>query len=248
LIGGLVWANPPVHHFFAYVWGWLPAAVTICYGLNVRAGNRQADVLLKAALISGLAGFMLYHLFPAAGAAYAFGPDFPAALPEPGTLDVAPAPIGIPGAPRNSMPCVHFSWALLAWLEARRYLSPVARGAFAGFALLTVLATIGLGEHYVIDNIVAVPFTLGIHALFDKRPARLDRWSVVIFSAVMVAIWLIFLHFWVPGSEAAVRLQLLTVLTIGASILIAIARFQPVNSKIKELSSLAAHGRALGRA
>jgi hypothetical protein len=64
----------------------------------------------------------------------------------------------------------------------------------------------------------------------------------------MVAIWLIFLHFWVPGSEAAVRLQLLTVLTIGASILIAIARFQPVNSKIKELSSLAAHGRALGRA
>ena len=67
---------------------------------------------------------------------------------------------------RNCFPSMHLTWALLVALNARkRYWK-----AFAwSFVALTCMATIGSGEHYVVDLIAAVPFCLAVQALTEKR-------------------------------------------------------------------------------
>src|SRR5205085_8183990 len=74
-------------------------------------------------------------------------------------------PVLIPRAIRNAMPSVHFACALLIWWNVAR-LSLRWRIAAALFLLLTVFATLGFGEHYLIDLIVAVPFSVAAQAAF----------------------------------------------------------------------------------
>lgn len=84
---------------------------------------------------------LLYIIFPVEGPAYAFH-DFPLA-----TLREA-----VP----NGMPSGHMAVALLViW-----HLWKFKWGRIGGiaYALLTVVATLGLGEHYVLDLIAGVPY------------------------------------------------------------------------------------------
>ena len=62
----------------------------------------------------------------------------------------------------NAIPSGHFAWALLAFWFARRYCSPGVGRAFAIYAALTALATLGTGEHWMIDLVLSVPFAAGI--------------------------------------------------------------------------------------
>ena len=82
---------------------------------------------------AGVLGSLLYLLCPAVGPVWA----------------------QTPGAPRNCMPSMHLTWALLLFCYSPRWLRPFA----AIFALLTALATLGLGEHYVLALVAALPFT-----------------------------------------------------------------------------------------
>lgn len=71
---------------------------------------------------------------------------------------VGPAHIGQPLAARNCMPSLHLTWALiLAIYCGRRW-----RWLAVVFAALIAWSTIGLGEHYVIDLIAAIPYTLAV--------------------------------------------------------------------------------------
>lgn len=80
-------------------------------------------------------------------------PPFYVAFPA-----VGPAHIGDPYAPRNCVPSLHMTWALLCAL----YIAPRFRPVAIVFAVMTALATLGTGEHYLIDLIVALPFTAAI--------------------------------------------------------------------------------------
>ncbi|MGH7044819.1 MAG: phosphatase PAP2 family protein [Stellaceae bacterium] len=216
-MGNVVWAHPGLHQSLKIVYGWLPAAVAACYALNVRAGNPDADVLLKAALASGAIAFFLYHLFPAAGPAYAFGRAFPGALPDPATLVAAPATLAVPGAPRNCMPSVHLAWVILAAAESRS-LGRVWRAIFMLFAALTACATLALGEHYLIDLVVAVPFTLSMHALFARRRAWLIGWRATVLAGGLATLgWLLFLRAWTPPLHVSPLLWLITIVTLAGS-------------------------------
>ena len=219
----LVWANPTLHQFFKLIYDWLPASLVVCYTLNVRAGSPYAGVLPKAALMAGLIGFSLYHFFPAAGPLYAFGVHFPASLPDPQTLLAAPTVLAIPGAPRNCMPSLHFTWALLAALEARA-LALVWRSVFVVFALLIALATLTLGEHYLVDLIVAIPFTLCMQAMFDNRQPRLRSRPVALCGAAITLGWFVLLRWWSPAPLSFALLWGFTALTISASIAIGLAQ------------------------
>ena len=136
---------------------------------------------MKAALAGGAIAFVLYHFYPAAGPIYAFGQAFPASLPDPATLASIPAGLAMPGAARNCMPSVHFFWAILAAAEARG-LGRAWRACFVLFAVLTAFATIALGEHYVIDLVIAVPFTLCVHALFSRERSWVIGWRATAIS------------------------------------------------------------------
>jgi hypothetical protein len=91
---------------------------------------------------------------------------------------VGPSHLNHPGSPRNCMPSLHLTWALLlVALSERRWL----RYTMACFAALTAVATLTTGEHYVIDLIAAVPFTFCVlwlsrqSARFTKRKATISR-------------------------------------------------------------------------
>jgi hypothetical protein len=219
-LGGAMRVFPAAHRLVECIYGWLPAAVAICYALNVRAGNPNADVLLKAALAAGLVAFILYHFYPAAGPIYAFGADFPDALPDPSALRSAPAMLARPEAPRNCMPSVHLAWALLAVVEARG-LAAIWRTIFAAFAGLTAFATIALGEHYIIDLIVAIPFTFAVHATFNSdRISLISRRSAVSIGAAWTLFWFVFLRLWTPPSHLSLVLWALSVATIAAGVVV----------------------------
>jgi membrane-associated phospholipid phosphatase len=61
--------------------------------------------------------------------------------------------------PRNAVPSLHSAWALLIWWSLR-YSKNWMRGLATVFLALTLLATLGLGEHYPIDLVVALPFAV----------------------------------------------------------------------------------------
>ena len=81
----------------------------------------------------------------------------------------------VPRAARNCFPSLHFAWTLLTFWYSRG-MHPAARGLLLALAGLTALSTLGLGEHYAIDLVAAVPFALWIEALFAAGlPLRAPR-------------------------------------------------------------------------
>jgi hypothetical protein len=75
--------------------------------------------------------------------------------------------VPIPGA-RNAIPSLHLAWTLLAWWYSKG-LSWVERLVALVFLVLTVFATLGTGEHWFVDLVVAFPFALMIQAACAYR-------------------------------------------------------------------------------
>jgi hypothetical protein len=192
VLGKLANSSEELHALLTIVYNRLIIVIATCYLLNVRARNRQPGVFLGASFLAGFLGFVLYHLFPAAGPLYAFGSAFPNARPQPSTLIAMPTLLNV-AAPRNCAPSLHIAWVMLAAIESRR----LGRGWSAGFsifAVLTILATIGLGEHYIVDFFLTIPFTLAVHAACDmKRP---NRGGTVLFGTAVTLGWMAFLRLW----------------------------------------------------
>lgn len=149
---------------------WLKKLVMLDYQMFIAAalGAILLTFLLRGAAEgyrafgAVLAAFALapvfYHLLPASGPAFAFQ-GFP--FTEPG---ITSAHVLSLTAPPNCFPSDHLAAALFCLFLVRRW--PVAR-IFAGVHVgLTILATLGLGEHYAIDLIAAVPYTAVILWVF----------------------------------------------------------------------------------
>jgi hypothetical protein len=149
---------------------WLGIAASVTYALlllfptlydawGLRRGLRNN--LMTAFAVGGVCGFIFYQVCPGLGPLYVFGSRFPAHLPASGEFQLA---LYYGAGARNAMPSMHMTWALLVWWSAWE-LSPLARIIATGFAALTFFATLGFGEHYLVDLIVAVPFALLIEAI-----------------------------------------------------------------------------------
>ena len=128
----------------------LPFAVMLAWVIE------QDRQLRRAVLMGGCLCFVFYFALPAVGP---FHFDWLKGSP-------------LPNSPGNCMPSMHFTWALLIALNARGKLQRAILSCYAG---LIALATVGLGEHYVIDLIAAVPFTFGVQAMAAKIAVPLWR-------------------------------------------------------------------------
>ena len=157
---------------------WFP----LVYAVHARHRLRYPVSLVKLLILNAAIGFSLYFLFPAMGPRYAFQ-----AFPKlPGAVTIAPAFLsGVP----NAMPSLHFATALLMYWMAGpwKWLSRIT----GLFLVLTALATLGLGEHYLIDLVVAVPYSLAIFALSSKTP---ESRRALLAGAAMVLVWIAFLR------------------------------------------------------
>ena len=120
--------------------------------------------LVKTFLFNIVAAVPIYLLFPVCGPRFAF-PSFPALPPTP----IIPHMQGIAAAP-NGIPSVHTSTALLILWFLWRW--PWGRVAGLICLLLTVLATLGGGQHYLFDLICSIPYTGAILWAVHKLDAR----------------------------------------------------------------------------
>jgi PAP2 superfamily len=126
--------------------------------------------------------------------------------------------VAIPGL-RNAIPSLHMGWTLMSWWYSRG-LSVWERGVAMLFVLFTIVATMGTGEHYFIDLVVAFPFVLFLQAMCATEVKWNDsrRLAPFAFGLATLLVWLWALRylpqlFW----YSLVIPWILCVLTVGVS-------------------------------
>ena len=193
------------HHGWLKVAAWIAytgilIAMAMAHAIQVRREGPQGSrfSILLGFLVIAVIGNGVYHLFPAVGPIYAFHGLFPdAPLPAQQMAHVNVVPFFLdPQFPRNAVPSLHFSWALFIWWNLRRY-GKVCEFFSLVFLGLTFLATLGLGEHYLVDLVISFPFTLAIQALMTRRlPLRFPpKVAALSFGIACTAAWLVLLRY-----------------------------------------------------
>jgi hypothetical protein len=163
----------------------LPVDLALVYAAGLRGAlpRKRLYRLMTAFAGVALAGPLFYWICPGTGPAYAF-PDFPASLPTfpiEGTIFVTRQ-----GAPCNAMPSLHIVLTLLLWRgvrDATRWLRVVALTFLVG----TAIATLGMGEHYFVDLVAAVPLAAAAE-LFSRGAAGGRGCLGVLITAVWIAV------------------------------------------------------------
>jgi hypothetical protein len=166
----------------------LPLAMAIAFALERSRPRRQSSGIMLAFTVAAAGGFLLYNLYPAVGPIHVFGAQFP-----------------------------HIAMALLILWNSRR--GPRLWRFLAGALLgMTVLATLGFGEHYLADLCVAVPFALLAQALAASGLGWRHRLRVasVATGAVSVLGWLAYLR--MPSPPLAARGSLAWCLLWGTAV------------------------------
>lgn len=174
----------------------LAIPIALVYGLNLRHKGRAALPVMYAFLITGPIGVIFYNLLPAMGPAHVFGPAFPFALPDYArAAHLIPTLVALPG-PRNAIPSLHMGWVLLAWWNSKGLRVPW-RLVVLYVVVFTVFATLGTGEHYMVDLIVAYPFALMLQAICKvSLPIRSRRRLLPLLAALgTILVWFALLTF-----------------------------------------------------
>ncbi len=153
-------------------------------GWALYRGARSGVNVMHAFVAAGVAGFILYQVCPAEGPVYSFGMRFPDHLPN--WRDVSLAPYLSAGV-HNAIPSMHMAWALLILWSALE-LGPLALAVAGTLVGFTALATLGSGEHYLVDLVVSVPLAFAVWNAFrrDKPRAAL--------GLALVCGWLLYLR------------------------------------------------------
>lgn len=129
-------------------------------------------------------------------------------------------------SPRNAMPSLHFAWAAILWRSTAGARASI-RVTAGTLVLLTVVATIGLGEHYVVDLIAAVPFIVALEAICAHRSVSLrQRFAPLTAGVGFFVVWIVV----VRNAEAVVptlfshtlAVWLLTIITLSTVLSVAL--------------------------
>jgi hypothetical protein len=174
----------------------LPFTLAVVYAGQALRLRVRAIPIFVAFLIAGPIGGIFYNLFPALGPIHLFAERFPW---QPLTTDQARRLLleAVPlGGLRNAIPSLHMGWTLMAWWYSRG-LSIWERALAFVFVAFTAFATMGTGEHYFIDLVVAFPFVLFLQALctisLDWSDSK--RLMPFLFGLVTPLVWLWALRF-----------------------------------------------------
>jgi hypothetical protein len=234
VLGSMIARHPLLWNLTSIVYYALPFAVALLCAARLKEDPLQVRRLLWLFGTLSVAGFSLYTVCPATGPAYAFHDLFPWKPPHLADLALGVA-LSVPGAPRNAMPSLHFSAALLVFWNTSR-LGKASRILAGLFLAATAFAILALGEHYVIDIIVAVPFCLLFQAAFMGRGAgnARARYFAMLGGAAVAAAWMLTLRFGIQSLvawPAATRASFLV--TLGISIWARYALF-PTSSQVRD--------------
>ncbi len=191
VIGQLFRTQPWLAWSSTFVYNSLPLGLAAGLAAEWRLrqkGNAPAADLRWLFVTLGLLGFLMYQICPASGPVYLIDKGFPTEAPNlSGLALIAAAPAK--AASRNAMPSLHVGWALLLFWSLRSRPILVRAAGFL-YLTLTILATLGLGEHYLVDLMVAPAFALIVQA-FCTRDHSIQKELSLAIGAVIGLTWLI---------------------------------------------------------
>jgi len=196
LMGQVFWTWPWLRFACLVIYIALPLPLALVYAAHLRGKKENALAVMLAFLVTGPVGVLFYNMLPACGPVHVFGAAFPwHPLSTAEAMRMNVAPILVKGA-RNAIPSLHMTWVLLVWWNSRG-LPRWVRSIALLFVVLTAMATLGTGEHYFIDLVVAFPFSLMVQALCSYTlPFRSgERRNAFLFGTFVTLIWLALLSF-----------------------------------------------------
>ena len=150
-----------------------------------RKGNPPVTDLRWVAVALGVMGYLLYQICPAAGPIYLVGKTFPFQPVNMAGMEMVAAPMKM--VARNAMPSLHVGWTLLLYWSTRKR-HALVRVAAALYLLLTTLATLGSGEHYLVDLMLA-QVALITQAICTRRKGPI-HWTALGVCLPLTLSWL----------------------------------------------------------
>ncbi|MCR5662701.1 MAG: phosphatase PAP2 family protein [bacterium] len=132
----------------------------------------------------GVAGFFLYHIYPAVGLGYLTN-NFPWCNPAElfGTTPYLIEKWGI----RNCLPSLHLAWILCMYFGVKR-ISAKANYTALAFVIITALATLMMC-HYVIDLVASFPLVLAFQAITARSASGSGRTRLTV---LLIACFILF--------------------------------------------------------
>ena len=137
----------------------VPVYLSIPLALATAWALERSRTLIRTTVIATIGAFFFYLLVPASGPVWAYH-SFPLDGPAVSRIDWF--------HPRNCFPSMHFGWALLIAFNLRDWRW---RWFFILYAIAMAFVPIMVGEHYFVDMIAAIPFTLVVQILCEKWEA-----------------------------------------------------------------------------
>ena len=169
-------------------------AMAALYCGFMRRREKPIWEIIEVLFASAMVGYAFFSIFPVCGPRYAFERDFPdMVVPYAAFHRLTLAKIPVSWLfPRNGVPSLHLTWALLIWLNTRS-LPRLARLAALALVLATVFDTLDSGEHYLFDLVVALPFTLWMQAWMARTVSIRDRrrWFPAVCGCTLFQAWLV---------------------------------------------------------
>lgn len=216
LVGRAADAHPALLTLMSFVYVLLPVMMAGVIALERRRVPAASQSMLRSILLAAVAGYALYQIYPVVGPGPLLGARFPwgGPLPVGGERSLLLAGLD---APRNCVPSLHFTWALLLYWQGRR-LGGAVRAATALWLALTALATLATGQHYFVDLVVAVPFAAWVDVL-AVRAAPITtraRAQLVVAAAVSLIGWYATLFLAPSAPPSAPSLIAFATVTVGA--------------------------------
>lgn len=104
---------------------------------------------------------------------------------------------------RNGMPSMHIGLSLFLFLNTRGF-GLFTRSCFGIFFLLTALATLVLGEHYIIDWFGALPIIIIAMTLTALDIPLKDKYKIIINNTLFAIVW--YMYLW-KGMETINRIN-----------------------------------------
>jgi PAP2 superfamily protein len=174
----------------------LPIPIAMVYAGQLLRDKVKAFPGMTAFLITGPIGILFYNFFPALGPVHIFQQGFPwHPLTTTEASHLFLEPISVKGI-ENAIPSLHMSWVLLAWWYSRG-LSAAERAIAMTFVVFTAFATLGTGEHYFVDLVVAYPFSVMIQSFcaFSLRWNQRDRITAALYGLLTTLAWFLALRY-----------------------------------------------------
>jgi hypothetical protein len=190
---------PLLNRFFFWVYNCLPLAMAFAYVAHLK--NRKGLLYIPAVLGIALIGTLLYDVLPACGPVFLLGTHQFAG--DCGTLCSNISAISGDRDsysfdatwPRNAMPSLHVTWALLIFWICR----DLRRGRWlaGAFLISTALSTLVTGEHYLVDVIVAFPLALVVWQVCvgEGSIGHPRRVLPIMAGGLMLILWLTAIRF-----------------------------------------------------